>query len=157
MGLGRLRRPGRHAGQLHHGQIENWNEPAWSDPAFDAAVDEANTTIDQMARQEPVWRAQQIFYEQTPEIVLDYPDKLEAIDTARWDGWQRMYGGTGAAFYTSYVRDSYLDLKPKAAVVAGETGGSSTWLWVTLGVAAVVVAAVVVVLMRRRRTAAEEE
>ena len=36
-------------------------------------------------------------------------------NTASWDGWTRMYGGTGAAFYTSYVRDSYLNLKPKAA------------------------------------------
>ena len=138
-------------------QIEYWNEPAWSDPAFDAAVDEANTTIDPQARQDPVWRAQQIFYEQSPEIVLDYPDKLEAVNIARWDGWQRMYGGTGAAFYTSYVRDSYLELTPKAAAVAGETGASDTWIWVTVGVAAVVVVAGAVLLVRRRRNAAEEE
>ena len=35
-----------------------------------------------------------------------------------------MYGGAGAAFYTSYVRDSYLNLKPKAAVAGGSGGGT---------------------------------
>ena len=149
--------PGDTLASFTTAQIENWNEPAWSDAAFDAAVDEANTTLDPQARKEPVWRAQQIFYEQTPEIVTDYPDKLEAVDTAHWDGWTRMYGGTGAAFYTSYVRDSYLNLKPRvAAAAAGEGGGSLTWVWVAAAAAA---AAVVVVwlVVRRRRPAAEEE
>ena len=103
-------------------QIENWNEPCWSNAEYDAAVSEANTTIDLEKRKELVWRAQQIFYEQSPEIATDYPDKLEAIDTAHWDGWTRMYGGTGAAFYTSYVRDSYMNLKPRTAVAEGSSG-----------------------------------
>ena len=124
-------------------QIENWNEPCWSNAEYDAVVDEANTTLDPEKRKELVWRAQQIFYEQSPEIATDYPDKLEAIDTAHWDGWTRMYGGTGAAFYTSYVRDSYLDLKPKAAGATADTGGASG-LMIAI-VAAVVVVAVVAV------------
>ena len=102
-------------------QIENWNEPCWSNAEFDAVVDEANTTLDPEKRKELIWRAQQIFYEESPEIAIDYPDKLEAVNTARWDGWTRMYDGTGAAFYTSYVRDSYLNLKPKAAGTDGRS------------------------------------
>ena len=43
-------------------------------------------------------------------------------NTARWDGWTRMYGGTGAAFYTSFVRDSYINLKPKAAASTRRLG-----------------------------------
>ena len=118
-------------------QIENWNEPCWSNAEYDAVVAEANTTLDPEKRKELVWRAQQIFYEQSPEIATDYPEKLEAVNTAKWDGWTRMYGGTGAAFYTSYVRDSYLNLKPKAAAAEGSNGGgrrtccspSSPWSW----------------------------
>lgn len=139
-------------------QIENWNEPCWSDPEYDRVVGEANTTLDPEKRKELIWRAQQIFYEQTPEIALDYPDKLEAINTAKWDGWTRMYGGKGAAFYTSYIRDSYLNLKPKAATGAASGGGSAG---LTIGVIAAAAAAILgviaVVLRRRRREAAEEE
>jgi peptide/nickel transport system substrate-binding protein len=149
--------PGDTLASFTSAQIENWNEPAWSDAEFDKAVDEANTTIDPQARKDPVWRAQQILYEQSPEIVTDYPDKLEAIDTSRWDGWARMYGGTGAAFYTSYVRDSYLDLTPKAAAGGGTDAPGSITLWITTGVVAALAVAVVVLLLRRRRGAAEEE
>ena len=88
-------------------------------------MDEANTTLDPEQRKELIWRAQQIFYEESPEIVTDYPEKLEAVNTARWDGWTRMYGGEGAAFYTSYIRDSYLNLRPKAAVEDASGGGAS--------------------------------
>ena len=122
-------------------------------------VAEANTTLDPEKRKELVWRAQQIFYEQSPEIAIDYPDKLEAVNTAKWDGWTRMYGGAGAAFYTSYVRDSYLDLKPKAAAAEGSNGGVGGVLLAVI--AAVVVVAIVVAawlsVRRRRLGAAEEE
>jgi peptide/nickel transport system substrate-binding protein len=150
--------PGDTLASFTTAQIENWNEPCWSDPEFDRLVEQANTTLDPEARKELIWRAQQVFYEQSPEIVTDYPDKLEAIDTSRWDGWTRMYGGTGAAFYTSYVRDSYLNLKPKAAVSEASSGGTSGVVVGVIVVAAVaVLALVVVVVLRRRRQATEEE
>ena len=140
-------------------QIENWNEPCWSNAEYDAVVAEANTTLDPQKRKELVWRAQQIFYEQSPEIATDYPDKLEAINTAKWDGWTRMYGGKGAAFYTSYTRDSYLNLKPKAAVAGGSGGGTSATTFAVIGavVALAIIGVVWLSLRRRRRGAAEEE
>ena len=52
-------------------QIENWNEPCWSDmPSTTRWWTEANTTLDPEKRKELVWRAQQIFYEQSPEIAI---------------------------------------------------------------------------------------
>jgi peptide/nickel transport system substrate-binding protein len=150
--------PGDTLASFTTAQIENWNEPCWSDQEFDSVVEQANSTLDPQARKDLVWKAQEIFYGQSPEIVTDYPDKLEAVNTARWDGWTRMYGGTGAAFYTSYIRDSYLNLTPKAAA-AGTTGGGSVGVWI--GVAAVAAVAVLgvvaVVVLRRRREATEEE
>ena len=66
--------------------------------------------------------------------------------------------GTGAAFYTSYVRDSYLDLKPKAAVAAGSNGGvTGTTIAVIVVVAIAVLGVVAVLVLRRRRGVAEEE
>jgi peptide/nickel transport system substrate-binding protein len=150
--------PGDTLASFTTAQIENWNEPCWSNAEYDAVVNEANTTLDPEKRKELVWRAQQIFYEQSPEIATDYPEKLEAVNTAKWDGWTQMYGGTGAAFYTSYVRDSYLNLKPKAAVAGGSGGGTSTTTIAVIGaVVALVIVVVVWLALRRRRGAVEEE
>ena len=136
-------------------QIQNWNEPAWSNADFDKAVDVANSTLDPQLRAPHIWDAQRIFYEQSPEIALDYPDKLEAVNTAKWDGWTRMYGGTGAAFYTSFTLDSYMKLKPKANSSSSNSANST--LLIVIGVVVVLVIVGVVMLMRRRRGAAEEE
>ncbi len=138
-------------------QIENWNEPGWSDAEFDAVVYEANTTLDPEQRKELIWRAQEIFYDQSPQLVLDYPEKLQAVNTSRWDGWTRMYDGEGAAFYTSYVRDSYLNLKPKAAAAEGSSGTSGLTIVVVAAVAVAAVALVAMFALRRRRGAVEEE
>jgi peptide/nickel transport system substrate-binding protein len=96
--LRRYADPGDTLASFTTGQIENWNEPCWSNSEYDRLVSQANTTLDPQKRKDLIWKAQQIFYEQSPEIATDYPDKLEAVNTARWDGWTRMYGGTGAAF-----------------------------------------------------------
>jgi peptide/nickel transport system substrate-binding protein len=138
-------------------QIQNWNEPCWSNAEYDRVVNAASSEVDPQKRKDLVWQAQQIFYEQSPQIATDYPQKLEAVNTAKWDGWTRMYGGTGAAFYTSFVRDSYINLTPKDGGVVA-TGGSST-LAIVIGVAVALIGAlvVIVVLARRRRGLAEEE
>ncbi len=149
--------PGDTLASFTTAQIENWNEPCWSNAEYDQAVNEANTTLDPEKRKALVWQAQQILYDQSPEIALDYPDKLEAVNTARWDGWTRMYGGTGAAFYTSYVRDSYMNLKPKAAAEGSSGGMSGTTIGIVVAAAAVVLMVVALLLVRRRRGAAEEE
>jgi hypothetical protein len=95
---------------------------------------------------------QRIMYEQTPEIVLTYPQYLQAYDTAHWTGWTRVLGGKGPAFYVS-MPDSYLNLRPVAA--ERTTGGSA--LWVAVAVAAcLAVAALAVVLLVRRRERPEE-
>jgi hypothetical protein len=90
-------------------------------------------------------------------IVLSYPDKLEAVNTAKWDGWTRMYDGAGAAFYTSYMRDSYLELRPKAATTQSSGGMSGGALTAIVVVVAGAVVVGVVLLLRRRRAAPEEE
>jgi peptide/nickel transport system substrate-binding protein len=149
--------PGDTLASFTTAQIENWNEPCWSNTEYDRVVDAANSELDPQKRKQLVWQAQQIFYDQSPEIALDYPQKLEAVNTAKWEGWTRMYGGAGAAFYTSFVRDSYLDLKPRTAAVAATSGSSTPAIVIGVVAALVVVVVVVLVLARRRRRFAEEE
>ena len=74
---------------------------------------------------------QQIMYEQTPWVVLTYPQYLEAYNTAKWTGWTQMNDGKGPAFFTTGNVQSYLDLQPTA--VAATSGGSGIWIAVRGG------------------------
>ena len=65
---------------------------------------------------------QQIMYQQSPDIIFAYPDNLEAINTAKWTGWETMFGGSGPAWQAEGNIQSYLNLRPVAA--GGTSGGS---------------------------------
>lgn len=137
-------------------QIENWNEPAWSNKDYDRVVHAQYHEMDPNKRAELIKEAQRIFYIETPNIVLTYPDWLEAYDTTHWEGWQRMYDGTGPAFYTSgEFLDSYLNVHPKAEE-SGGGGGLGTGAYVGIAAVVVVVAIIVVLVIRRRGPSAEE-
>ena len=97
---------------------------------------------------------QQVMYEQTPWVVLTYPQYLQAYNDAKWTGWERMFDGAGPAFLTTGHPQSYIDLKPVVAETVSSGGG--TWIWAAAaGAAAALV--VIVWLLRRRRVRAEEE
>jgi hypothetical protein len=97
---------------------------------------------------------QQIFYQQTPQIVLVYPRYLQAYNTSRWTGWTPMFHGRGPAFVTTATVDSYVNLVPRSG---GSSGSGAKGLWIVIAVAVVVVAAGVGVWARRRRQATAEE
>jgi peptide/nickel transport system substrate-binding protein len=139
--------PGQTLSTFTAPQVEGWNEACWVDPEFDRLCEQQATTLDTTARQQLIWRMQEIMYAQTPEIVLTYPQYLQAYDTAHWTGWTRVLGGEGPAFFVS-MPDTYLNLRP---IAAAETQGTSTlWIGVAL-VAALGAAALVIWLSRRRR------
>ena len=134
-------------------QIWNWNDPCWSNGDYDRLSTQQYGAMDAQKRLALLYRMQQIFYEQAPMVVLDYPDTLEAVDTSRWEGWVRFMGGP--AFYSSFNMDSYLQVQPKAT--ATHSGGASTW-WLAALTAAIAAALVALWLaLGRRRGRAEEE
>jgi peptide/nickel transport system substrate-binding protein len=135
-------------------QIGSLDEPYWTNTQYDALNTQQASTIDPQARKTPIWQMQQLMYEQTPWVVLTYPDYLEAYNTTRWTGWQQMFSGSGPAFNAEGFIGSYLSLRPKTAAAGG--GSSSTVLIVAVVAIAALVALVVVVL-RRRRPQAEED
>ena len=146
--------PGQTLSCLTTSEIGSLNEPFWSDPQYDALNPVQSSTIDPQQRQAAIWQMQQIMYEQTPWIVLAYPDYLEAFNTARWTGWHQMFDGSGPAFYTEGYVGTYLALRPQTAKSGGGSGDS---LLIAGGAAAAVAALVVVVLVRRRRGPRAEE
>jgi len=129
-------------------QIGATNEPAWSNAEYDKLADEQAAQLDPEQRQQSIWRMQQIMYEQTPWVVVAYPDFFEAYDTADWTGWTRVNDGNGPAFFTAGNVDTYLNLKPATAV---STEGSSSTTWIVIAVIAVAVIAMVAWLVMRRR------
>ena len=136
-------------------QIGSLDEPYWSNAQYDALNTQQASIIDPQARQKPIWQMQQLMYQQTPWIVLTYPDYLEAYNTSRWTGWQQMFGGSGPAFNTEGFLGSYLNLRPRAAAAGG--GSSSTALVAVVAAAAALIVIVAVVLLRRRGRPQVEE
>lgn len=136
-------------------QIWLWNDACWSNAEFDRLVEEQYGEMDPAKRLELLHRLQQIYYDEAPYIVIDYPETLQAIDVAHWQGWVRYMGG--AAWFTSYNHESYVKLKPKVGAAAEEGSSNAWWIALVVGVAAALVAAAAIVAARRRRAGRELE
>jgi peptide/nickel transport system substrate-binding protein len=146
--------PGQTLASFVTDQIGGWNEACWSDPEFDALCAQQNVTLDPAKRQQLIWRMQQIMYDQTPEIVLTYPQYLQGYNTARWTGWTRVFNGTGPAFYVT-MNNSYVNLRPIAG--GGITRSRVSQIVATVCLVVLPAAAGVWMLVRRRRRAETEE
>lgn len=141
--------PGRRLGYFRTEQIENQNDACWSNKEYDRLWQEQSQELDPQKRLKIVHRMQEIFYRESPYIVLTYPKLLEAWNTERWEGWKRIPKDVGAVAYLSDNVRNYMLVGPKAA--AGEAGGGNAALWVAVVVAVAVVAAAIVLLRRRPR------
>ncbi len=123
----------------------------WSDKTYDKlAVDQASA-LDPQQRKDIIWQMQQIMYQQTPDIVLNYPENLEAVNTAKWTGWTGLWGAAGGPVWNCQGNiESYLHLRP-AVVTAATSGGSHGTLIAIAAIVAVLVVAAIVLLTRRGR------
>ena len=148
--------PGQTLTSFTTDQIGATNEPAWSNPTFDALNVQQASALDPAKRQQLIWQMQQLFYEQSPQLALTYPQFLEAYDTSRWNGWVPMFHGRGPAFVTTGPVDSYLNLKPVTAS-SSSSGGGGAALWAAVAAAVIVLIATVLVMRSRRRRPAAEE
>ena len=133
--------------------IGSWSDCGWSDKRYDQLFLRQQTTLNVQRRVAIVHRMERMVYQQSPYIVLAYPDELEAYNTAQWTGWQRSVGGRGKVWFDA-LPGLYMDIRPTAAV-AGSGAGSGGW--VALGVVAAGLAAAAAVLLRRRRRGQAEE
>ena len=127
----------------------------WSNPEYDRLNTRQYEAMDPQQRIAILKQMQAIMYAEQPMIVLDYPSILQAVNTAKWDGWSPYVGGS--VWDNMISRQSYLDVKPKAAAATTSGGSSPATIWIALAVALLVVLGVVVWLVRRRRGRAVEE
>ena len=98
-----------------------------------------SAALDPTTRQHLIWQMQQIFYQQTPQIVLVYPQYLQAYNTSRWTGWTPMFHGRGPAFVTTATVDSYVNLMPRQRRL--QAAAAPRALWIVVAVVVIVVAA----------------
>jgi peptide/nickel transport system substrate-binding protein len=129
-------------------QIGATNEPCWSNVEYDRLAELQATQLDPAQRKQTLDRMQQIMYEQTPWVVVAYPDFFQAYNTADWAGWTRVNDGNGPAFFTAGNVDTYVNLKPVAAGTAST--GTSSSVWIALAAIALAAVALVAFLLRRR-------
>jgi peptide/nickel transport system substrate-binding protein len=135
------------------GAIGSWSDCAWSNEEYDRLFLEQQTTIDLQKRIAIVHRMQEIIYDESPYIVLVYPDELEAYNQTQFTGWQRSLNNKGKVWFDA-LPGLYMNIQ-KAEVATG--GGSSTGLIVGLVIAALAVLGLIVLLVRRRGRRAEVE
>ena len=145
--------PGETLTSFTTAEIGSTNEPAWSNAAFDKLNLQQSAALDPTTRNTLIQRMQQIFYQQSPQIVLVYPEYLEAYRTAGWTGWTLMFHGRGPAWMTTATVDSYVGLRP---VIAAAGGKSRSPIAIIVLVVVVVIAGFAVLLLRRRRLHVEE-
>jgi peptide/nickel transport system substrate-binding protein len=147
--------PGRRLGYFRTVQIQNSNDCCWSDPTYDKLWTQQSQELDPQKRKAIAYQMQQIFYQASPYIVLDYPKLLEAWNTSRWQGWTRIPQPNGAvAFITDNV-SNYYKVGPKTATATTTSTSSNTALIVGIVVAALIVVGIVVLVLRRGRRAEE--
>ena len=132
------------------------NDYYWSNPTFDKLAVAQAGAVNPQQRKAIIWQMQQIMYQQTPNIVMNYPDDLEAVNTAKWTGWTALWGATGPVWNCQGNIESYLRLRP-ATLAAASSGGSSGPLIAVIVVVAIVAAVIALVVVRRRRRVEVEE
>ena len=132
------------------GQCGYWSDTCYSNEEYDKLYREQQTALDPVERQEIVYSMQQMLYEDSPEIVLWYPNTFEAWRADRWTGFVRWPEPDGVAFWgNQYSVMSVQPIGTGGVPAASTEGGPSALLW--LGAAVLVVAIAAIALMRRRR------
>jgi peptide/nickel transport system substrate-binding protein len=132
------------------GQCGYWSDTCYANPEYDDLYKEQQTTIDREQRLEVVTKMQQMLYEDSPEIVLWYPNGFEAWRGDRWTGFLRWPEPDGAVFWGNVY--SVRNVHPISGVaLGGAEAGPSGLVWL-LGTA-LVAATIAVATARRRRRA----
>ncbi|MDP9330275.1 MAG: ABC transporter substrate-binding protein [Actinomycetota bacterium] len=142
-------------------QCLGWSDGCYSDPTYDKMFSEQQKLIDPSTgngrgpdRITLVNKMEQYEYDQIPEIVLNYPNWLQAYRTDTFAGYIAT-PTDGGVYMFGWGPYSVINLKPLSATAGTvSSGGIPAWLWIVGGIAIVIIVALVLLTRRRR---AEEE
>jgi peptide/nickel transport system substrate-binding protein len=133
-------------------QCLGWSDGCYSNPTYDKMYEHQSKILDHTQRAAYINKMQQLIFDQVPEIVLNYPNYLQAYRTDTFTGYkpEPTDGGT----YLFGWGNQYQGLRPLAAADSSSSTGIPSWVWVVGGVAVIAVIAFVALSRRRRE---EEE
>jgi peptide/nickel transport system substrate-binding protein len=137
-------------------QCLGWSDGCYSNKRFDHMYLHQKSIFDHDERVAYIGRMQQFVYDQVPEIVLVYPNYLQAYRTDTWTGYVPM-PTNGGSYLFNWGPLSYINLKPVSAgsTVSSGNAGIPAWIWAV--VAVVVVGGGILLFARRGRRPSEEE
>lgn len=134
-------------------QCLSWSDGCYSDAQYDEWYAEQKTIFDRDERKAFIDTMQAYIYEQIPEVVLVYPNYLQAYRTDKFTGYVPTPAEGGALMF-GWGPYSVINLEPVAATAggaaAGDDGGGSNAL-VYIGIGAVLLIGLVLLASRRRR------
>jgi peptide/nickel transport system substrate-binding protein len=151
--------PGSMLSYFTKAQIGSWSDSYWTDSEYETLFKQQSVELDANKRKTMIDRMQQILYEQSPYIVLDYQPDFEAFNTAKWEGYIQIPSPNGNTVVPPFGNGGYanfIGIHPKTATSVEDSGGSSMGLWIAIVAAVVVVVIVVAVIVTRRRPETEE-
>jgi peptide/nickel transport system substrate-binding protein len=149
--------PGQSVSYFCTDQINGWSDSAYSNPQFDKLYVLQSHTIDTTNRKQILDQMQQIIYQHSPYLVLDYNDDMEGWNTGKWSGWVQSPAGFGNVVNQTSVAATYLFVQPKSAATPTSSGGSSAALWVVAVVVVIGIVVALIALLRRRGRRTVEE
>jgi peptide/nickel transport system substrate-binding protein len=133
-------------------QCLTWSDGCFSDEQYDEWYAEQQSIFDRDERKAFIDNMQAFIYEQIPEMVLNYPNYLQAYRTDAFTGYVPTPTDGGALLF-GWGPYSYINMKPVAAgeggTGGGGSGGSNALLYV--GIGAVLLVGLVFLVSRRRR------
>jgi peptide/nickel transport system substrate-binding protein len=132
-------------------QCLSWSDGCYSDPAYDKMYAEQKTIFNHDDRKAFIDTMQDDLYKQIPEMVLNYPQYLQAYRTDTFTGYVPTPTDGGALLF-GWGPYSYINLKPVGTSGgAAASGGGGTNALVYVGIGAVLLVGLVLLMSRRRR------
>jgi peptide/nickel transport system substrate-binding protein len=132
-------------------QCLSWSDGCYSDTSYDEMYSHQQTIFNRDDRKAFIDTMQDFLYKQIPEMVLVYPEYLQAYRSDTFTGYVPTPTDGGALLF-GWGPYSYINLKPVSAAAGGTTsGGSGSNAIVYIGVGAVLLIGLVFLMSRRRR------
>jgi peptide/nickel transport system substrate-binding protein len=125
------------------------NDSYYCNPEYDRMYIEQRTALDPDERFEIVHEMQQLYYEESPYVLLWYAPVFQAYRTDTFTGYRPQPAPRGDLL-TGYSRDAMLQIRPVGeGSTVTETRGIPAMVWVGIAAGLVIVIALVVMLRRR--------
>jgi peptide/nickel transport system substrate-binding protein len=133
-------------------QCLSWSDGCYSDSKYDQMYLDQKSIFNRDDRKTFIDTMQAYVYEQIPEMVLVYPDYLQAYRTDAFTGYVPVPADGGALLF-GWGPYSYINMKPVSAAAGGigGGGGGGTNALVYVGIGAVLLIGIVLLMSRRRR------